>query len=41
MEKEYIIKALKKFNGHKGNTAESLGIDRKTLRLKMKAYGIE
>ena len=41
MEKEYIIKALHKFNGHKGNTAESLGIDRKTLRLKMKAYGIE
>ncbi len=41
LEKEYIIKALKKFNGHRGNTAESLGIDRKTLRLKMKAYGIE
>ena len=41
MEKEYIIKALKMFNGHKGNTAESLGIDRKTLRIKMKAYGIE
>ncbi|MBN1972919.1 MAG: sigma-54-dependent Fis family transcriptional regulator [Sedimentisphaerales bacterium] len=41
MEKEHIIKALKQFNGHRGNTAESLGIDRKTLRLKMKAYGIE
>jgi two-component system response regulator HydG len=41
MEKEYIIKALKLFNGHKGKTAESLGIDRKTLRLKLKAYGIE
>lgn len=41
LEKEYIIKALKMFNGHKGNTAESLGIDRKTLRMKMRAYGIE
>jgi DNA-binding NtrC family response regulator len=41
VEKEHIVKTLKMFNGHKGKTAESLGIDRKTLRLKLKAYEIE
>jgi len=41
VEREHIVKTLKMFNGHKGRTAESLGIDRKTLRLKLKAYGME
>jgi len=40
VEKEHIIKTLKKFNGQIGKTAESLGIDRKTLRLKLKKYEI-
>lgn len=41
IEKEHIEKTLKMFNGHKIKTAEALGIDRKTLRLKMKKYGID
>jgi DNA-binding NtrC family response regulator len=41
VEKEHIVKTLKMFNGHKGKTADSLGIDRKTLRLKLRAYEIE
>lgn len=41
VEKEHIAKTLKMLNGHRGKTAEQLGIDRKTLRLKMKKYGIE
>ncbi len=41
VEKKHIARTLKIFNGHKGKTAESLGIDRKTLRVKLKRYGIE
>jgi len=41
VEKEHIARTLKMFNGHKGKTAESLGIDRKTLRVKLKRYAIE
>lgn len=41
MERDHIAKTLKVFDGHKGETAEALGIDRKTLRMKLKAYGIE
>ena len=41
VEKDHIIKTLKMFDGHRGKTAESLGIDRKTLRMKMKTYGID
>jgi len=41
VEREHITKMLKMFNGHKGKTSEALGIDRKTLRLKLKKYGIE
>jgi len=41
VEREHITKTLKMFNGHKGKTAESLGIDRKTLRSKLRRYGIE
>ena len=39
VEKEEIIKALKQFNGHKGKAAEYLGINRKTLREKIRRYG--
>ena len=41
VEKEHIIKMLNRLNGHKGKTAQALGIDRKTLRMKMKRYGID
>jgi len=41
LEREHITKTLKMFNGHKGKTAESLGIDRKTLRSKLKRFGME
>jgi two-component system response regulator HydG len=41
VERGHIAKALKMFNGHRGKTAEWLGIDRKTLRSKLKRYGIE
>ena len=41
VEKEHIARTLKKFDGHKGKTAKWLGIDRKTLRSKIKRYAIE
>lgn len=41
LEKQHIDKTLKKYNGHKKRTAEVLGIDRKTLRLKIRKYGLE
>ncbi|MDH5406430.1 MAG: sigma-54 dependent transcriptional regulator, partial [Candidatus Aminicenantes bacterium] len=41
MEKEHIIRTLHKLQGNKSKAAESLGIDRKTLRAKMKKYGID
>ncbi len=40
VEREHIIKTYKMFNGYIGRTAEALGIDRKTLRLKLQKYGI-
>jgi len=40
VEKEHIAKALKMFKGHRGKTAEWLGIDRKTLRSKLSRYEI-
>jgi two-component system response regulator HydG len=41
VEKEHILKMLKMFNGRKGETAEALGIDRKTLRSKLRKYAME
>ena len=41
VEKEHIVRTLKVFNGHKGKTAKWLGIDRKTLRSKLRRYAIE
>ena len=40
VEREHIIETLKMFNNQIGRAAEALGIDRKTLRLKLKKYGI-
>lgn len=40
VEKEHIEKALRHFNYHMKKTAQFLGIDRKTLRTKIRAYGI-
>ena len=40
VEREHIIKTFKLFNFQISMTAEALGIDRKTLRLKLKKYGV-
>jgi DNA-binding NtrC family response regulator len=40
MEKECILRTLQACGGNKTRAAESLGIDRKTLHLKLKAYGL-
>ncbi len=40
VEREHIIRTLEALNGHIGKASEALGIDRKTLRLKLKKYGI-
>ncbi|MBN1827795.1 MAG: sigma-54-dependent Fis family transcriptional regulator [Deltaproteobacteria bacterium] len=40
VEREHIMKALKHFNFQINKTAQFLGIDRKTLRMKIKAYDI-
>lgn len=40
IEKEHIDKILKKFHYNKTQTAKALGVDRKTLRSKIKKYGI-
>jgi two-component system response regulator HydG len=40
-EKREIVRALRQFNGHRARTAEYLGINRKTLREKIRRYGIE
>jgi len=41
IEREHIKKALALFNGHKVKTAQALGIDRKTLRNKIRRYGLD
>ena len=40
LEREHILRTLQKFGGHKSDTARALGIDRKTLRVKLKRYNI-
>jgi len=40
LEREHILRTLQKFGGHKSDTARALGIDRKTLREKLKRYNI-
>jgi DNA-binding NtrC family response regulator len=41
VEKEHIGRMLKRHAGHRGKTADALGIDRKTLRFKLRQYGLE
>ena len=40
VEKRHIQHVFHRFQGHRGKTAEYLGIDRKTLRTKLAKYGI-
>ncbi len=40
VEREHIIRTLEALNGHIGKASEALGIDRETLRLKLRKYGI-
>jgi len=41
MERMHILKVFNQFEGHRSRTADALGIDRKTLRDKLKRYDIE
>jgi DNA-binding NtrC family response regulator len=41
LERNHIIHTLQQFDGHKNETARALGIDRKTLREKLKRYNLE
>ncbi|HQI02632.1 MAG TPA: helix-turn-helix domain-containing protein, partial [Deltaproteobacteria bacterium] len=41
VERDHIEKALRHFNYQINKTARFLGIDRKTLRTKIRTYGIE
>ncbi len=41
VEKQHIARMLKRYAGQKGKTADALGIDRKTLRFKLRQYGLE
>ena len=40
IEKEHIAKVFRRHGGNRTATAETLGIDRKTLRRKIRAYGL-
>jgi DNA-binding NtrC family response regulator len=40
MEKNYILRVLKEANHNQSKASQLLGIDRKTLYLKLKKYGI-
>jgi DNA-binding NtrC family response regulator len=40
VERRHIQKTLNRLGGHLSRTAEALGIDRKTLRLKIRKYGL-
>lgn len=39
-ERERIVRALEKFDGHRQKTAEYLGVSRRTLQYKLKRYGL-
>ena len=41
LERDHIIQTLQRYDGHKSETARALGIDRKTLREKLKRYNLE
>jgi DNA-binding NtrC family response regulator len=38
LEREYILEVLQETGGHRGRTADILGIDRRTLYRKLKQY---
>jgi DNA-binding NtrC family response regulator len=40
MEKEHIVRILKEADGNQSRASQILGIDRKTLYLKLKKYGV-
>ncbi len=40
MEREYVLAALERHRGHRGRTAEVLGIDPKTLYNKLRSWGV-
>jgi len=41
LEKKVLKEILERFDGHRGNAAEALGISRKSLWEKLKAHGLE
>ena len=41
LEREYILDVLQSVHGHRGNAAEILGIDRRTLYRKLKEFSID
>lgn len=41
LEREYILAVLNEMGGHRGRTADILGIDRRTLYRKLRAYGVK
>ena len=41
IDDERAMRAMQRFDGHKREAARALGIDRKTLREKLKRYNIE
>ena len=41
LERKVLKEVLERFNGHRGNAAEALGISRKSLWEKLKAHGLE
>lgn len=40
MERDYILRVLREFQGNQSRASQVLGIDRKTLYLKLKKYGL-
>jgi transcriptional regulator with PAS, ATPase and Fis domain len=40
MERDHILRVLREFHGNQSKTSQILGIDRKTLYLKVKKYGL-
>jgi len=40
MERDYILRVLREFNGNQSKASQVLGIDRKTLYLKLRKYGL-
>lgn len=41
LEREYILIVLNEMGGHRGRTAEILGIDRRTLYRKLRQFGVK